>query len=511
VWTPPADLAAALPAGFVLRLRCLTSPDGLRRFYPLTSFDGLVGHCFLGGLALLPRLGEVTPERLHSYRAMWFLFQRVRGTREHLGNDFAHAGSLELPRSARGVVLEPTILPESVGPNREGQGEAWGIPKLLQEGGEEAREKGIARPTAADQVLHGLARAARRNPLYIGADEVPALIRMALYDTVEGTQPVPDATRNAVLERLLEALEGHRGDASGEFDPWFSGPKNSLVTQLAKKKCAAGGVLSRDTVRRALQDLGWQSYAYVADCVHVMMRVFQRLLPQPLTEAERPHFEQLYLKQPHFGQMPFALVIERFGFLKGAFWELLEKPDRDSIAVLHRLLAYYNEMALKRREVDRRVQAKRNSRGGAGKLSVECSLDVLIAPPAARGEAGPATDSDEDGAGTRPPAGGDGDEVGTDPVGEGEGDRKKTGGRKLEEQPKDSVSRGLWADLAERVREAQKVRCDCLLPDWEDHTEDPYAPEVTITHCCRRCGHAQQSRLPLARLQEIAAAGLRKR
>jgi hypothetical protein len=479
VWTSPADVTADLPTGFTLSLRCLIHPDGSRRFYPLVSFEGLIAQAFEGGLALLCRHRNLSPEVRHHYRALWFLFRWVHRTREHLGNAFTHADSLRVTSSGRGITWEHSILPESVGRDQEGRGKSWCIGRLLAEGWQEATEKGIAHPTEADQIRHGLARAARLDPLYIEDREVPDLLRTALYETIELPEPLDAATREAVLERALEALHDHLEDPTPKFNAWFFGHHSSFVQQLAKQKRATGGVLGRDVVRRALLDLGWDAYTYVGDCVLMMMLAFQRRLPVPLTEAERRPFEQVYLKQPHFGQIPFVLLVERYGFLRGALWDFWERPGRDLIAETHRLLAYYGEMAANRRAVDRRVKAKRAGRGGPGRVPVECALDSEVVPPANGEKAGPLGEGSEDG--TEPP---------DDPV----------GGR-----PRESAAQERWKKLAERVRELNNVRCPCELPEWVDRVEDPDADELAITHECR-CGHSRVSRLSRAQLVAIAAA-----
>jgi hypothetical protein len=445
-WTPPADMHPELPEGFTLSLRSVVGPDGVRRFFPVDDLTSFFTDAFAGGLALHNRLKNMSPEQRYSYRAMWLLFQRIRATREHFANSFRYADSLRVSPSARQTAQQFSILPESVGLNDQGQGERWGVGRLLTEGWEEAREQGVQQPTEADCVHYGLVRAARMNPLRLRDEEVPSLIRMALYKAAELPASLDPAVLEVVVDRVLQAVNRHLGDKSAKFDLWFSGPHSSLVPQIANKKFAPGGVLDRNVVRRALLELGWDSYRYVADCVHTMMWVFQRLLPEPLTVAERRFFEQVYLMQPHFGQMPFILLAERFPFLKGILWQIWKGPgDPNAVPIMNRLLFYYGEIAAARRAADRQVKAKRAGQGETGKLTIECPLHPQIHLPAKPGV--PTSPDDPDGA---------------EAVAEG-------GPLDPEfDQPEKSAVPELWDALAERIRELRGVRCDCVLPKWED-------------------------------------------
>jgi hypothetical protein len=213
---------------------------------------------------------------------------------------------------------------------------------------------------------------------------------------------------------------------------WFSGPKNSFVRQIAQQKRAASGALDREVVRRMLLDLAWKAYTYTADALHTLMWVFQQLIPESLAGPERSRFERRFLKQPCLGQLPFFLLFERFPFLKGVWWTIEEGPDdREAVATLHRLLAYYGEMASARREKDRTVQARR-AHGYKG----ECSLDPEF-DPESRGEA-------------------------------------------AESQ--------LFIELADRVRSEWGVRCGCPEPNWEDRVVEWNEERAVFSRSARPSG-----------------------
>jgi hypothetical protein len=265
IWVPSAEVSRELPKGFTLALRCSTDlENNVRRFYPIGKFSTFIKEAFVAGLALLIKIKGLGSEEQTSYRIMWQFFERVRRTREHLGNRLLNAGSLHVSRSGRGASQHMSILPETVGMNAKGEGDPWSVTRLLQEGRLQAIADGISSPKEADCVHYGMLRAAHFNPLYIPQDKVETLIRQSLYTPIsaetntnrKGSGLTNVYVPGLVIERALEALDGHWDDESPEFDKWFSGSNNSFAQQIFKKKTSLGGRLSRDLVRRELQDLG---------------------------------------------------------------------------------------------------------------------------------------------------------------------------------------------------------------------------------------------------------------
>jgi hypothetical protein len=472
VWAPPALVAQHLPEGFTFPMRCVVGPDGLRRFYP-SSFEGQIAFGFAGGLAVLAVVKNLSPAQRYSYRAMHQLFGRVRRTREHLGNALLNPTSLRVSRVGRDVADERSILPAALGLDAQGEGELWGVDRLLREGRAAARAAGVQSPTEEDCVHHGFTAAARRNPLSINDEEVPPLVRMALYESIPGTEMPDRDLLDLIVERTLTAMHSHLMEPANDFERWFSGPKNSFVQQIARRKLLPGGVLDRDLVRRALLELGWQSHGYVADCLHVMMRVFQTSLPAPLSADEASWYEHMHLKQPYLGNLPLVLLIERFPFLHSVLWEIWNNPgDPEPIAVLHRLLSYYGEMAEERRTTDRKVKQRRPSTPEPGDrtplvvpLQTEASSTDFQESPA-----------DEDGPEDEPDTG---------------VERSASGGATAE----------VFANLAEMVRESRRVRCGCAVPAWDDRVVSQDENAVTIDHVCASCGLTARSTLPLEELK----------
>jgi hypothetical protein len=464
-WTPPPSAQAELPPGSTLVLRCATFPDGVRRLYPDQNFDLMISIAFGAGLGISSELANMEPEQRQSERLLWFLFQRVRATKEHFKNKLLDPGSLKVSRSGRGVAVKHSILPDDVGLEAGGQGESWGIGELLKEGREEALKNGIDKPSSSDLLHYGLFRAAKHNPLEVADNEVPGLLRQALYDIVmlpgyEGCRPkspcYDEATRKAVVERIWQALRRHLEDPPEQFNKWFLGPNNSFVAQIAKIKRAPRGKIGPEIVRQILLDLGWEAHQRVGACVDVAMETVFRSIKPPLIGQEKEFYQQLYLKQPHFGNVPFVLWVGRFPFIRAALWDIWANPgNRQNIAVIHRLLYYYGVMVTERRDIDRLMKARKSTGGPSSRNGVEVSFDL-----------------------------------------------------EKHERPKpDSTTYEKFEGLSMEVRSRQGVQCKCPPheSDWVSEVSEfnEAGEEVTIDHTCRTCGTTEKTVLSVKDLKTI--------
>jgi hypothetical protein len=364
VWLPPADLKGLLPEGFGLPLRVHVGRDGLRRVAPVGPVGVHVDRAWCGGLALLCRHRQLDPGRQLDYRVMWFLYQRARGMRQHLRRSFHWSRDLFVTASGREAPEEVSVIPILVAKKGdEGQAVPWvrpGVRELRDRGYEAARAAGIAKPTPHQAIHYGLASYAKDDPLSVPDHEVPQLVRKALFD-YDPTGPEPDTELlENVYERASKALMKHTGDATPAFNTWFSGRNNTFVKQIAKQRRARDGELKPEAVRGALLRLGWDAYQYVAGCLSLQMQAVAKALPEPLTPAERKVFDEMYLPQPHYGNLPLLLLGKRIGFLRSVVLDLWENPgDRRAVGALHRLLQYYAVMAPDRRGADRRRKSKR--------------------------------------------------------------------------------------------------------------------------------------------------------
>ena len=109
------------------------------------------------------------------------------------------------------------------------------------------------------------------------------------------------------------------------------------------------GDFAIEAVRKVLLDLGWRSYAYVAQCVDVQMRFVAAAIPEPLNPAEQRLFDVTFLEQPFLADLPLILMTERIPALRAVLRlfapgeEYL--PDETLHAISHRLLLYYVQMS----------------------------------------------------------------------------------------------------------------------------------------------------------------------
>jgi hypothetical protein len=448
-------------------MRCVRCPDGIRRFYAATDWETFLTSAFAGGVAVLDALVGLSAEQRQSYRLMWQLFRRIRTTREHLGNKLVHASSLRVSRASRGVALDHSILPESLGLDGSGNGRPWSVDRLLREGRQEARRQGHAHPRERDWVRYGLLVAARQNPLHLQPGEsCVGLVRQSLFDSVDwpalsaaarSPKEQYEEWRQEVVSRAVQAIQRHLAESSVDFDRWFLGPNNSFVSQIAKQK-AGGEPHDRQVVRRVLQELGSTSYAYVADAIEAMLVVFRSALPLQLEEEERRWFGAMHLKQPYFGGLPFALLAERSQLLMPAVWNVwANNDDPEQVAVLHRLLAYYGEMAVRRRECDRRLKHRAGTRWDGG-YALDCELNL-------------GDESNDVAATERLPQG--------------------------------------FLDVAEQVRQHRGIVCDCQSPAWTAKVAALDDHAVVLEHGCEYCGAIATTPIQLTELRTWLGAEAR--
>lgn len=485
-WCPPDRLRQFLPDGFSVPLDCYTGPDGLRRIILRCNFEELIDVGAVGGLAVLHGLRGFDKEVDRSYRAMFLIHQHVRGRayggtrgmKEHLTRKFEYARDVHVRSLGRLTDDQRDVLAEDVGLNTHGEGHGVSVAQLTENGRQAAREAGCRNPISKQAIAFGLLEAAKMNPLKVGDEEVPHLVRMALFD-IDSSEGAPyEELVEIVAERLLEAVDPHLDDSQEAFDQWFSGPSNSLVKQIAQQKKKRGGELSREDVRQALLCLGWRAYDYVGQCIDALMRTIKNAMPDPLNDDERRLFERMYERQPYYGNLPLALLAERLSFLRLAILAIWEAPqDQDNVRVLHRLLWYFADMVSRRREADR--QSKQRSEGDPPtSLEEACTVDG-----ATREDAALNTDDPDLKDGRR--------------VSRNRGMSVRLIDN-LHCRP--SAEEGPFAEIADHIRELKRIKCDAGCERWEYHGEKEETELVTIAIECR-CGRvAQKLDIPLSEL-----------
>jgi hypothetical protein len=457
VWRPTGELGAQLPPGFQLPLACITGTDGLKRFYPVDDFEKFIELAFMGGLAVLCQHPGLDHEQRQTYRMMYLVFRRARRTRERLKRKFRSSRELWIGKSGRSVQGK-TVLPDSVGLDAAGQGEPWGVDRLLREGKAACEAAGIADPTEQEQIHYGFVAAARRDPLRVQLEEISSLVKFALFDPTQLTGKKPDPqTLEFVFARVAAAVSNHLAEDAERFRAWFSGPKNTLVSQVAQQKLKPGGPLDRGEVRRALLELTLDSYTYVAQGIDAQMRIFLRVIAEELSADEIRLFQQMHLNQAHFGDLPLVLLVERFPFLTAVIWEIWQDPaDPEAIATFHRLLAYYREMATCRREADRTVKNVQLSPNKNGKAPVILTYDAQIH------------------------------------------DGVHTGQSTLA----DAVPLAEGAEVYDRIRIMKNISCPCHHPEWSHHVEPEFA-WFAVSYTCSQCKTSGKAELSLEDMKKL--------
>ena len=404
---------------------------------------------------------------------MFLFFQGIHHTQEHLKNNLLNATSLRVRRMGRNVADERSILPETVGPDAQGGGEPWSVERLLTEGDQAAREAGIEQPSEADCVRYGLFVAARLNPLSIPADRISKLLRQSLYADILD-EPLPPQVIDSVIDRMLDAIQQHLTEPAAGFNAWFSGGNNSFVRQIVKRKRLPGGRLDPKIVRQVRLNLGWQGYQYVADCVHTVMREIEMSMPETLTEAERNTFERTYLNQATFGNLSLVLLYVRFPFLKAVLSDFLDRPNNEqAIGILQRLLDWYGDMAMKRREVDRTVKQRRPTHLPEGEKP---PLTVPLTEFAA------VTEADE----SEEPRDVDFEEPGTQDT---------------------EPTMDLFSDIVEQVCRERQLHCSCGRSAWHHRPVAQDGVTVTVEHICGTCQFVTRSTIPVERFRQVLRDG----
>lgn len=482
-WRPPTRLASFLPPEFAIPLTCYSGSDGIRRIVPGGTFEQLIYEGARGGLAVLQGIHGFDKEVDHSYRAMFLIHQYVRGRvyrnrhgmREHLMREFRSSRDLHVRQSGRIVDSERDVLPSDLGRLAPDEGRPCSVSTLTKIGRDAAVQDGIVNPTSQYAISYGLYEAARRTPLTVADQEVPALIRSALFDNVHGD--LPDELIGYVEERLVTALHGHLLDSSEDFEKWFFSADNSLVKQLAKQKKPAGGRLDEDDVRRVLLELGWLAYAYVGPCVHALMRTIKNSIPE-LDEQEQCLFEHMHERQAYYGGFPACLLAERMTFLRRGVLAIWNAPGDDMhVRVLHRLLSYYAEMARTRRAADLQSKQKcgasgENETARDGHDEVTDAFEVGFSGPHPM-SLGPPTQA--------------GVVIGS-----------------IEDASAPQSAHQLFNDVVDHLRELNGIKCPNRCGVWGYQLVDLMAQTLTIDIRCECQQVAQAIRLPREMFENVA-------
>lgn len=374
-----SEVTYALPHDFdgaselALKLLCHTAADGVRRFTPMHGSRGLILTASAIGHLLLAKVRDFNGDTNYSYHSMRLLYQHSWRIRERFGRRFKSTSDLFISKSG----IERDVLPDDLGLRIDEQGNRWGIRELLQHGQEAAAEVGIESPTQEDLIRLGIREAARLLPYDLSmltADETASLVRIGLFDL--GSESVADEeVAERVTERLLDAINKHLDQPTGDFCSWIFEKTDNITHQIAKRK-KGGGPIDRDVVRQVLLETSFRSHRYVADCMDLAMQDFEKAIPRPLSGYELELFRSLYRNQTEFGNLPLMMVADHFEQLRECVLDVIQDPtDRRHLGVLLRAMQFFAEMTTKRRAADREYKKAGHHRNREGKRAVTTPLD----------------------------------------------------------------------------------------------------------------------------------------
>lgn len=339
-------------------MRIWELPDGTRRFLPSQEdgVDGYATRAFQYGHAFL----AYERNWPHAECVRWLVgkhaFDWSRSTQDCLSVEFGSPGSLVLRRGAAQALGRTTLLPQGIGSAEK----PWDLPEFTERATALAGERGINNPSGQELISHGLHAAALLNPLTLSdAGEIASLVRTALFDASKAPPQLPSDFGDAILadieQRFTERIYRHLDEPREQFLKWFGGAGNLLksLTHFAGRE-----PLERDVVRRGLLDLAWRGMLQTAECFETFARRYARALPKVLSPNEQKYYEAMYYRRPYLGGLSLVLLLDRATILKPIIAELWEAPDDPLlIGALHRVLAYYSEMAVSSREHERGKKA----------------------------------------------------------------------------------------------------------------------------------------------------------
>ncbi len=225
--------------------------------------------------------------------------------------------------------------------------------ELTMRGREEARSAGLSDVPNATAIQYGLVAFAKANPLTdLKPEQVRNLIRGALY-ALSSAKMLEEALIEQAAERLVMTLERYSGLSFEEFERLYVAEVASWIRNAANRKHCTGGVMAKDVLRQAVLQLGWQAYDYLADCLVMFNTWFITALPEKLSEDEQERFLQVFGRQPHYGNLPLLLMMERHALFSPVVSQLVEAPEnKQLVGTFHRLLAIYADMCRERRLAD---------------------------------------------------------------------------------------------------------------------------------------------------------------
>jgi hypothetical protein len=228
-----------------------------------------------------------------------------------------------------------------------------------------AIESHISNPTAMQIASYGFLAAARLDPMYIRSKRaIAAVIKSALF-TSESTSRLTKTQLRNVAGHVGASLQEHLSNPRKSNIKWIEDRDLNLLNFLAARVN-----LSKEQIRHALTELGWQAFQTVGKCIDTQMRAFRDSIPTPLTKIEHLYFYEQFLSNSNFAGLPLLLLLDRFSEFQAAVVNVWNNVgDRNAVAVFHRAIAYIGETLANRRTADREYKRESLARNEDGEVA----------------------------------------------------------------------------------------------------------------------------------------------
>ncbi|WP_425619164.1 hypothetical protein NA78x_002899 [Anatilimnocola sp. NA78] len=352
-WLPNAALQGELANDFSITHHALVLPNRGRTIHSCEP-EIFAAKANAVGQIVLQR--ELDGRCKHGLNPLPIQLVRCRAACTHAAiyRRFACRSDLHVKQRGSQVIGADSVLPYDLGLDSKGDGEPWSINTLIEEGRARAKAVGRANCPTSTAISFGLMAAAERNPLAISPSEANLVVRRALFEVLTPPKDWHESMLDLVVERFIAAIERRASMSQSKFDASMCGGNSNLTKSLMGKAGTKGGVLSKEIVLFAWQELTWLSYCLSAVAIDWYSAAFLHSLEEPLKKSDLVRFNQLHRSQPYFGYLPLSLVWQRMELLQPIVTRIWAEPANQSLwHVLWRMLHYFAEMVENRRVADR--------------------------------------------------------------------------------------------------------------------------------------------------------------
>lgn len=355
----PADVRRPINQRRSLTFDCYRTPAGDRVFWPSEGWDTFLWRACNAGAAVMDAYPDPSadPMSVKYHAVMAILYAKARHTRPYLSANFLYAKDLRLaPNSGGGPADARGVLPLNLlGPPPCGATEDWTVNSFL------ASSRALCGEAAepAECIAAALYGAARAHPLPLPGDPAERLraFRRALFADppapFPGDEMIADL-QNAFFEVYHGRVNRRPDETAADFLAWAGTGRHDNIRKLVLGKLTRAGSWSEEEIEAGLEEMWWRSVRYAGAALShaAAYWLFESAPLGELTPRERALFRLMYFCGPACGGPPLAMLHDRFTLLAPWLADLWCEPDTPRMDVLFTLLAYYADMARRRRAAD---------------------------------------------------------------------------------------------------------------------------------------------------------------